>query len=236
MRHSTLHPSLSTRGNYWWLGCLLALMITDKSCASEIWATTGEPSGEKTASSREVLELQDGALTVHVVAAPLQQVMSQIGRLSGAKIVWLGQRDNRPVSVDFMALPVAEALPRLLGPNNFLLIYASTAERARLMEIWVAPQRFATRQTVLTTSDSASTEDVSDPSAVDAELEKMLESHLDMALHGTERDSRIEAIGFLGGLVEHDPRIRPLLEQLSTAEGDSQVRAAAAEVLSGMQE
>ncbi len=235
MHQQRCRPSSKPSRN-WWVSCLLAIIIIDRGCAGATWAITGELSGDKAAAAHQMMNLQDGMLTAHVTGVPLPRVMSELSRLSGARIVWLGQRDNRPVSVDFTKLPLAEALPRLLGPNNFLLLYSSTAARSRLKSIWVAPRRSSVGQTVAAEPDPVSSEESPDPNAGDAELEKMVESHLDTALHGTDRDSRVEAVGFLGGLVEYDPRIRPLLTQLSTGESDPQVRAAAAEALAGLQE
>jgi hypothetical protein len=52
---------------------------------------------------------------------------------------------------------------------------------------------------------------------------------------GTDTNNRIEAIEALSGMVEHDPRIRPLLAQLSHSEQDSQVRGAAESALAGLE-
>jgi hypothetical protein len=35
------------------------------------------------------------------------------------------------MTVDFVALPLSEAIPRLLGERNFLLFYSSTGAGAR---------------------------------------------------------------------------------------------------------
>ncbi|HXG21620.1 MAG TPA: hypothetical protein VNN62_21410 [Methylomirabilota bacterium] len=219
----------------WWTGCVLALLLTGKGCDSATWAAAVKPGGEEMASSGVILKLQNGLLTARITAAPLHRVMSELSRLSGARVVWLGQRDNHQVSVDFAALPVPEAIRRLLGSNNFLLMYTSTADEAKLTEIWVAPRQLVARQAGSPTRDSAAVEDDPDPGAVDVELEKLLESHLDTALHGADRDNRIEALGFLGGFIEHDPRVRPLLEQLAATESDPQVRSIAAEMLTGLE-
>src|SRR5262245_32903898 len=137
MQQQRYRPSSKPLRRHWWVSCFLAIIIIDRGCTEATWAITGELSGDKAAASRQMLTLQDGMLTAHVTGVPLPRVMSELSRLSGAKIVWLVQRDNRPVSVDFTKLPLAEALPRLLGPNNFLLMYASTDKRSRLTSIWV---------------------------------------------------------------------------------------------------
>jgi len=241
---------------YRWAGYLLALLVVNTSCISDTWAAADRPQREKTTAAFSGLQLQNGLLTAQVTATPLPQVLSEMSRLSGARVVWLGQPDHRQVSVTFTALPVAEAIPRVLGGNNFLLVYASTADKARLKEIWIATRPSPT-QTVIypalesapmteginvnegdteLTQESAPMPEEDTANEVEAELAGMLESQLDTALHGTDRDSRIEAIGFLGGVVEQDSRIRPLLQQLSTSERDPQVRTAAAEMLAELEE
>lgn len=241
---------------HWWLGCLLAFLGVNTRCTTDTWAAPDRPKSEKTSAVFSGLQLQDGLLTAQVSATPLPQVLNEMSRLSGARVVWLGQPDNRQVSVTFSALPVAEAIQRILGANNFLLVYASTADKARLKELWVATRPSPTQTvTPLTlesapiteginvneddtelTQESAPMPEENTANEVEAELAKMLESQLDTALHGADRSSRIEAIGVLGGLVEQDPRIRPVLQQLSTSERDPQVRTAAAEVLAAVEE
>jgi hypothetical protein len=71
---------------------------------------------------------------------------------------------------------------------------------------------------------------------IDAGLTGMLEFQLDTASHGEDPSSRIQAIGVLGGMIEQDSRIRPLLEQLSTSERDPEVRTAATEMLAEVEE
>jgi hypothetical protein len=232
-------------------GCLVAFLVVNPSGVTETWAAADRPQSGKTVTVGSGLQFHNGLLTAHVRATPLPQVLSEVSRLSGAKVVWLGQPDLRQVSVTFTALPIAEAIPRVLGGNNFLLVYASTEDKARLKEIWIATRPSPTQTGISPTLESAPmTEGINvnegdseltqesapmpeedSATEVEAELAKMLESQLDTALHGADRNSRIEAIGVLGGLVEQDPRIRPLLQQLSTSERDPQVRTAAAATL-----
>jgi hypothetical protein len=211
-------------------------LVVNQSCTTDTWAAADRPKSEKTTAVFRGLQLHEGRLTAHVTATPLPQVLSEMSRLSGAKVVWLGQPDHRQVSVTFTALPVAEAIERVLGANNFLLVYASTADKARLKEIWISTRHSSTQTVInLVPEPPPITEEIT-ANEIDAELAKTLESNLNTALHGADRDSRIEAIGSLGGLVEQDPRIRPLLQQLSTSEPDIQVRTAAAEMLAGLGE
>ncbi len=241
---------------YGFIGCLLAVLAVNTRYATNSWAAADRPQSAKTTTVFSGLQLHNGLLTAHVRTTPLPQVLSEVSRLSGAKVVWLGQPDPRQVSVTFTALPIAEAIPRVLGGNNFLLVYASTEDKARLKEIWIATRPSPTQTGISPTLESAPmTEginvnegafelpqefapipDEETATEVEAEIGGMLESQLDTALHDADRDRRIEAIGFLGGLVEQDARIRPVLQQLSTSEHDPQVRTAATEMLAEAEE
>jgi hypothetical protein len=71
-------------------------------------------------------------------------VRAELSRLSGAQVRWLNASGERPVSVDFTALPLDEALRRLLDPYNFVLLYTADGERSALTQIWISA---ATRTT-----------------------------------------------------------------------------------------
>ena len=241
MRHRQLCLSSIPRGKRWWVGCLLALLVTGKGCADKAEAAAGKSTNEKPAASRILLEFQDSALTARIAAASLQNVLDEISRLSGARIVWLGQRDERQVSVDFTALPFIEALQRLLGPNNFLLMYASIAEGAKLTEIWVSPRKRAGNKSGGESAQIAASltpmlrpitsEDELMEADSERSLERLLESYLETAARGADHDRRIESISALGGFIDHDPRIRPFLQQLASTAINPQVRTAASEAL-----
>jgi hypothetical protein len=237
-------------------GCLVAFLVVNPSGDTETWAAADRPQSGKTVTVGSGLQFHNGLLTAHVRATPLPQVLSEVSRLSGAKVVWLGQPDLRQVSVTFTALPIAEAIPRVLGGNNFLLVYASTEDKARLKEIWIATRPSPTQTGISPTLESAPmTEginvnegaselpqefapipDEETATAIEAEIGGMLESQLDTALHDADRDRRLDAISVLGGFVQQDARIRPVLQQLSTSEHDPRVRTAATEMLAEVEE
>src|SRR5262245_41866080 len=67
---------------------------------------------------------RDDRLAGHVDAVPLRDVLDAVAAASGAEI--RGQPlDNRPVSADLDAVPIDDALHRLLGSQNFTLSYGS---------------------------------------------------------------------------------------------------------------
>jgi len=69
-----------------------------------------------------VVRYANDALTVRLSRASVNEVLDEIARQTGAEI--RGQSmDSREVSADFDAVPLPEALDRLLGSQNFTLIY-----------------------------------------------------------------------------------------------------------------
>jgi len=71
-----------------------------------------------------VVAYDDGRLTLHAEKVPLADVVREIGRQSGAKIV--GEvRKPREVTRQFDRVPLFDALVRLLGEQNFTLRYGS---------------------------------------------------------------------------------------------------------------
>ena len=124
-----------------WLGGLLVSVVL------------GTAPGDTAAASTPKDEAFPGKLTLHnetlaarVTAVPLGQVMASLSRLSGAHVVWRTPRDEKPVSVEFPALPFVKALTRILREKNFMLFYTPTREGLRLSQIWISSR--ATNQTM----------------------------------------------------------------------------------------
>jgi len=71
-----------------------------------------------------VIRYERDLLTVRLTSVPVTDVLDELGRQAGAQI--RGQvRDLRAVSVEFEAVPLADALHRLLGDQNFALVYGN---------------------------------------------------------------------------------------------------------------
>src|SRR5262249_3899195 len=69
-----------------------------------------------------VVRYADDALTVRLTNAPVVEVLEELSHQSGAEIQ--GQvTDTSSISADFHKVPLAEALHRLLGTQNFALVY-----------------------------------------------------------------------------------------------------------------
>jgi hypothetical protein len=71
-----------------------------------------------------VIRYDQDALTVHVVGMPVLEVLAEIGRQSGAEIRGTA-RDAAAVTAQFDAVPLPQALSRLLGDQNYALVYGS---------------------------------------------------------------------------------------------------------------
>jgi hypothetical protein len=117
----------------WWLRGLLASMALSSTpgyAADAPAPGVGHFPGTFT--------LHEETLAVQVAALPLGQVMAEFSRVSGARVLWLTSGAEEPVSVEFPALPLSEALERLLGERNFLLFYSTAGKSMRLTQIWIS--------------------------------------------------------------------------------------------------
>jgi len=96
----------------------------------------GAPAADETPA--RVVEYGNDTLTVRLVKAPVGEVLDAIARQSGAEI--RGEvREPREVSADFEAVPLPEALHRLLGQQNFALVYGDGG-RLRVVKLLGGPQ------------------------------------------------------------------------------------------------
>src|SRR4029077_18548760 len=89
-------------------------------------------------AAERVLHYEGDRLTVHLTGPPVTDVLDDLGRQAGAEI--RGQvRDPREVSAEFEGLPLAEALHRLLGDQNFALVYGNEG-RLKSVRLLGGPQ------------------------------------------------------------------------------------------------
>ena len=194
------------------------------------------------------LSLQDGKLTARLIATPLRQVMEEVSRLSGARVRWLSsQAAEKPVSVGFAALPLPEALRRILGETNFLLFYAPGGEGTTLTQIWISAKGTGGEQPGLTprptaqvnappppAQDSASQSE--DAVEGQAELDAVpVDTLIQTAVSTLDPSVRVEAIARLGGYAPADPKVEDILSHLAANDSNPQVQAAASEVLAGIE-
>jgi hypothetical protein len=88
------------------------------TCLVVLLALAPVPAGATVPS----IEYTDGRLTAHLEGADLTDVLRQVAQQAGLEVRG-GLTAPQPVSVDLDAVPLADALPRLLGAQSFLLTY-----------------------------------------------------------------------------------------------------------------
>lgn len=81
-----------------------------------------EPPHESTDGEGHVISYADGRLTADVVEMPLNSLLMELGRQSGARVDVQGLGDHT-VTDSFRQLPLDEALRRLVQGKSFSLIY-----------------------------------------------------------------------------------------------------------------
>jgi hypothetical protein len=212
----------------WLCGILvsLALSILLASTVYALDSATLEIPGQIT--------LQDEKLTARIAAAPLQQVMEEIGRLSKVRVLWLNQRGEESVSVEFAALPFSEAVKRILAGRNFMLFYASTADGPQPTQIWISSSNVERRRSWLEPQPVLGTTITSEVEESDGDFAQALDGAIQIALSDPDPSSRLQAIEFLATHNQGDPRARTILSQLAYNDRDPQVREIAFAVLEGM--
>jgi len=74
-----------------------------------------------------LVEYRDDRLTVRLEKVPLDDVLAELARVSGGQIRG-DLREPREVSAEFKDVPLSDALHRLLGNQNFALVYGSAGD------------------------------------------------------------------------------------------------------------
>ena len=91
------------------------------------------------ASAGRVITYRDDALSVRLTDVPAGDVLADLGRQTGADI--RGEvPGGRTVTAEFDAVPLPEALHRLLGEQNFALVYGEGG-RLRTIKLLGGPQQ-----------------------------------------------------------------------------------------------
>ena len=70
----------------------------------------------------ELIQYSNDALTVRLTSMPVSDILQELARQSGAEIRG-DVREAREVTADFQSVPLPEALARLLGEQDFALVY-----------------------------------------------------------------------------------------------------------------
>jgi len=88
--------------------------------------------------SSPIVTYRRDRLSVRLEKVPLEDVLAELGRVSGAEIRG-APREPRDLTAKFDDVPLPEALHRLLGDQNFMLKYGE-ADRLRTIELFGGPQ------------------------------------------------------------------------------------------------
>ena len=88
--------------------------------------------------SSPIVTYRRDQLSVRLDSVPLEEVLAELGRVSGAEIRG-APREPRDLTAKFDDVPLPEALHRLLGDQNFMLKYGE-ADRLRMIELFGGPQ------------------------------------------------------------------------------------------------
>jgi hypothetical protein len=108
---------------------MMRLLVLSTALVLVVWATAG-------AAPLERLEYRDGRLTVRADETPLADVIDALKRQSGAELH--GTAPERTVTMKLDAVPLREALERLLGAESFVLTYGDN-ERLKKIELRGGP-------------------------------------------------------------------------------------------------
>ena len=116
---------------------LLALVFLGLAAPVAIAAAANQP-----ANSDDIrIELKDGLLTADIHDTPLPQVLEEIGKLAGFKVVQVGDfNDFRRVNSNFSDLPVQTAVERLVANANRIFFYRqdATVKSGRVLsQLWL---------------------------------------------------------------------------------------------------
>ncbi len=173
-----------------------------------------------------IIRYENDALTVRLVRVPVTDVLNELERQTGASV--RGPLvDPREVSAEFTAVPLPQALARLLGDQNFSLVYG---EGGRLRVVSLLPGAPAAARAMATTTstlvkggDTVSLEqfaeiiDRQQPIACDGVLAEAIgptatyRQLFDVALSHSDASIRMTAIGVAIRSIEGRPELRAKL-------------------------
>ena len=175
-------------------------------------------------------------LSIRVANAPLTAVLEEVGRQSGATI--RGDASGREVSASFERVPLPEALHRLLGERNFLLVY-DDQRRPRVVELLSGPPPSRP-----TEADSPVPADASPSQRVAQSFEQtlgVLAHHRPVALSGALAAALGTEAMPLGQLLDvgvhhadKSVRAAAMRAWVETLEGDEELRSAVLGTLTSM--
>ncbi len=109
-------------------------------CGSVSYAedAPAKPAADAAKAPDRVIEYRDDKLTLRVQNAPVPEVIEELRKQSKAEVRGQGAPDAK-VTADFEAVPLNDALLRILGPHNFTLTYAEDG-RLKMIDLKGGPE------------------------------------------------------------------------------------------------
>jgi hypothetical protein len=183
-------------------------------------------------ADERVVKFANDALTVRLANAPVGEVLDEIGRQTGAEIQ--GQpAEAREVSADFEAVPLPEALRRLLGNENFALVYGEKGNLKTVKLLGAAQVATAVTSRPMTATTAAQEpEEVSVDSVLDTPVTLMTGSRLQRLL-GAQRVPLREVLEVGLGNADASVRADAVRAALRAVESEPRFRQAVAEAVGG---
>lgn len=171
------------------------------------------------AATPPTVTLKDDKLTAHFEQVPLADALAAIAQAGGG-VVRGTVRTPRDVTSEFDAMPLTDALPRLLGAQNFTLSYAKDG---RLLAIVLIGGPEAGKPDVVATSPTTTTTSTLPAKpAFPLELSRAFTKH---------RPVKLPEGGTLNGQFEGDTASFPELLEVATLDDDGTMRAQATQVV-----
>ena len=194
-------------------------------------ASRGGDVSAPAASPGRLITYRDDALTVRLTEAAVGDVLADLGHQAGADI--RGEvPSGRTVTAEFDAVPLPEALHRLLGGQNFALVYGEGG-RLRTIKLLGAPQQAA-----------GAAGPVAPPPAKPASVQSLLglmASHPPVPIGGRLAQALGSSTATLGqvleaGVHQEDPVLRSeaVRAALQAFEADPQLRSTFVSTLNGI--
>ena len=176
--------------------------------------------GRAGATDERLIRYQNDTLTVRLDKVPVSQVIEELGRQSGAQI--RGQvRAQGTVTAEFEDVALPEALHRVLGDQNFALIYGDGGRLAAVRLLGGPQAGLPTPPTTAPPPPQSAQESLAalvarhPPVPVTGQLAQAvggptasLQQLIDLALHNEDASLRGEAVRTVVGTLEAEPALR----------------------------
>jgi hypothetical protein len=161
-----------------------------------------------------VIRYRDDRLSVRLEKVPLEDVLDEIARATGAEVRG-APRDLHDVTATFDDVPLPEAIHRLLGDQNFMLRYAEP-DRLRTIQLFGGVQQ---AREAGDGSPAAGSAHGRSPAAGSSMPQSLL-----AAMSALERHAPVRVSGSLASAIGSDSATFPQLFDAAMHQGDAEVR------------